>query len=106
MDFTTAVATCFRKYADFKGRASQAEFWWWALFNLIASVCLGIIDDRLSLAFTVGTLLPCAAVATRRLHDTNRGGWLQLVGLVPLIGWVLIIVWLTQAPREPNRFNA
>lgn len=106
MTFTESVTVCFRKYADFKGRASQAEFWWWALFNLIASVCLGIVDDRLSLAFSVGTLLPYLAVTTRRLHDTNRGGWQQLVGLVPLVGWVLIIVWLTQAPREPNRFNA
>ncbi len=105
MQFTDAVSICFRKYADFKGRASKAEFWWWALFNLIASMCLGIIDDRLSLAFTVGTLLPYAAVATRRLHDTNRGGWSQLVGLIPVVGWVLIIVWLAQDAREPNRFN-
>ena len=105
MTFTESVTVCFRKYADFKGRASRSEFWWWALFNLIASVCLQVIDERLSLAFTIGTLLPYAAVATRRLHDTDRSGWSQLIGLVPLIGWVLMVVWLAERPRDGNRYN-
>ncbi|MDP4301854.1 DUF805 domain-containing protein [Leptothrix discophora] len=106
MGFTDAVRTCFTKYVDFKGRASRSEFWNWALFNLIASIVLGILSDRLSLAFAVATLLPYIAVATRRLHDTGRGGWAQLVGLIPLIGWIVVLVWLVR-PGEPgpNRYG-
>jgi len=105
MTFTEAVKTCFNKYADFNGKAGKSEFWWWALFNFIAGLVLSIIDPRLSLAFTVGTLLPYIAVATRRLHDVDKSGWMQLVGLVPLIGWIIVIVWLAQDSKPTTRFD-
>lgn len=106
MDFPTAVRTGFVKYVDFSGRAGRAEFWHWALFSLIASIVLSVVDERLSLAFTLATLLPSIAVATRRLHDTDRGGWSQLVGVIPVIGWLLMLVWLTQVPTPgANRYG-
>lgn len=105
MTFNESVQTCFQKYAEFRGRASRSEFWWWALFNLIATVCLGIIDERLSIAFTVATLLPYLAVTSRRLHDTNRSGWAQLVGLIPLIGFIIMLVWLCQASRPTEHLD-
>lgn len=104
MTFTDSIRTCFTKYADFNGRASLSEFWWWALFSIVASVALGNISDKLSGAFTIATLLPYFAVSTRRLHDTNRSGWLQLLGLIPVIGWIVLIVFVAQASREPNRY--
>lgn len=104
MTFTESVKTCFTKYADFKGTASRSEFWWWALFNLIAGICLSIIDQRLSWAFTVATLLPYLAVSARRLHDVDKSGWMQLVGFVPVIGWILVIYWLAQEPKPTARF--
>lgn len=104
MTFTESIKTCFTKYADFKGKASRSEFWWWALFNFIAGICLSIINQRLSWAFTVATLLPYLAVSTRRLHDVDRSGWMQLVGLVPLIGWILVIYWLAQESKPAARF--
>ncbi|MDE2592830.1 MAG: DUF805 domain-containing protein [Burkholderiales bacterium] len=103
MTFNESVQTCFQKYAEFKGRASRSEFWWWVLFNLIATLCFSIIDERLSIAFTVATLLPYLAVTTRRLHDTNRSGWAQLVGLIPLIGFIIMIVWLCQAGQPDEQ---
>jgi uncharacterized membrane protein YhaH (DUF805 family) len=107
LTFGESIQICFSKYADFKGRASKSEFWWWALFNFIASLALGIVSDKLSLAFTVATLLPYVAVTTRRLHDTDKGGWAQLIGLIPIIGWVVIIVWLCRdGDPGPNRFGA
>lgn len=106
MTFTESIQTCFTKYADFKGTASRSEFWWWALFNFIASICLSIIDQRLSLAFAVATLLPYLAVSTRRLHDVDRSGWWQLIGLVPFVGWIMVIYWLAQAPKPAARFAA
>lgn len=96
MDFGESVKTCFSKYATFHGKASKAEFWWWALFNFVGTLCLSIIDEKLSLAFTVATLLPYLAVTTRRLHDTGRSGWAQLIGLIPILGWIVVIVWLCQ----------
>jgi len=105
MTFVEAVKTCFTKYADFSGKAGRSEFWWWALFNLIASICLGIIDERLSLAFTVATLLPYVAVSTRRLHDVDKSGWMQLIGLIPIIGWILVIVWLAQDSKPSTKFD-
>jgi uncharacterized membrane protein YhaH (DUF805 family) len=106
MALIDSVQTCFVKYADFQGRASRAEFWHWALFNLVVSIGLSVVSEWLSIAFTLATLLPYIAVTTRRLHDTDRGGWSQLVGLIPVIGWVLMLVWLAQpAPPDVNRFG-
>lgn len=99
MTFGESIRICFSKYADFSGIAGRSEFWWWALFNLIGSLALNAIDYRLSWAWTIATLLPYLAVTTRRLHDTGRNGWLQLLFLVPVIGWILMIIWLAQKGR-------
>lgn len=106
MTFNESIQTCFKKYADFKGNASKSEYWWWALFILIGTVCMTIVNDRLSLAFTVATLLPYLAVTARRLHDTDRSGWAQLIGFIPIIGWIVMIVWLCQDSKPSNRFEA
>ena len=59
----------------------------------------------LSLLFSLATLLPSLAVGARRLHDTNRSGWLQLLYILPLLGWILLFFWSAQGAREPNRFG-
>ena len=90
-----AVAQGFRKYAHFGGRATRAEYWWWALFIAIASIVFGVIDgligsgDALETLFYLAILLPSLAVTTRRLHDIGKTGWWQL-------GWyaVLFTAWL------------
>ena len=105
MMFIESVRTCFIRYADFSGCASRSEFWWWVLFNIIAGTALDVVSFNISMAFFIVTLLPYMAVTTRRLHDTDRGGWLQLVGLVPIVGWILIIVWCAQEGR-PNRYSS
>ncbi|MGN6388959.1 MAG: DUF805 domain-containing protein [Burkholderiaceae bacterium] len=96
MTFTESIQTCFVKYADFRGRASRSEFWWWSLFTLVVGVSLATISDRLNLAFTLATLLPGCAVTARRLHDTGHSGWLQLLWLVPILGWIPLIIWCAQ----------
>ena len=105
MTFGESIKTCFSKYADFNGRATRSEFWWWALFVVLVSAATGIVSDVLSGVFSLAVLLPYIAVGTRRLHDTDRSGWLQLIGLIPLIGWIVLIVWLAQEGKEPNRFS-
>jgi uncharacterized membrane protein YhaH (DUF805 family) len=106
MTFVESVKTCFSKYADFNGRASRSEFWWWALFCLIASVVLGAVSNKLSGVFSLATLVPYVAVAARRLHDTDRSGWMQLIGLIPVVGWILVIVWLAQDSKATTRFDS
>lgn len=104
MTFVDSVRTCFSKYADFNGCASRSEFWWWALFDLVGAIALGVISDRVSAAFTLATLLPYFAVTTRRLHDTDRSGWLQLLAFIPIVGWILLIVWCAQEGKSPSRY--
>jgi len=106
MNFVESIKTCFSKYADFNGRASRPEFWWWALFVFLGSAATGVVSHMVSALFSLAVLLPYIAVAARRLHDTDRSGWLQLVGLIPLIGWIVMIYWCAQPGKEPNRFGA
>jgi uncharacterized membrane protein YhaH (DUF805 family) len=104
MTFVESIRTCFTKYADFKGCASVSEFWWWTLFTFIASMAIGVVSNSASYAFTIATFVPGIAVGARRLHDTDRSGWFQLLWLIPLIGWVVLIVFLVQDSKVPNRY--
>lgn len=104
MTFGESISNCFSKYADFNGRATRSEYWWWVLFVMLAAIASMIINDVVYALFALGTFLPSIAVATRRLHDTNRSGWLQLLVLIPLIGVIILIVWYAQEGKEPNQF--
>ena len=75
MNFQESVKTCFSKYADFSGTASRPEYWWFALFVFVASIVISSVSPILSGLFSLATLLPAIAAATRRLHDTQRSGW-------------------------------
>lgn len=123
MDITTAVITCFSKYATFSGRSRRAEFWWFALFNLGVMLILAVIDASAGGPHRwmmggegpspVGTLywlvvfLPSLAVTVRRLHDTDRIGWWVLLQFLPVIG-PLILIWFLATPGTPgpNRFGS
>ena len=96
MNFSDAVQTCVRKYAEFNGRASRPEYWWFTLFVVLVGTLLGFVSSLLSWLFYLGMLVPSVAAASRRLHDTSRSGWWQLIGLVPLVGWIVMIVFLAQ----------
>jgi uncharacterized membrane protein YhaH (DUF805 family) len=98
MSFYEAIASCFSKYADFNGRATRSEYWWFFLFITLASCGAVVIDTTLYYLFSIGTLLPLLAAGARRLHDTNRSGWWQLLGLVPF-GIIVVIIFLAQQSR-------
>ena len=104
MTFGESIKTCFSKYATFDGRAAPSEFWWFFLFTLLVSAGTGIVSEMLSGLFSLAVLLPSLAVGARRLHDTDRSGWFLLLWLIPVIGWIILIVWAIQEGREPNRF--
>jgi uncharacterized membrane protein YhaH (DUF805 family) len=96
MTFQESIRVCFTKYADFTGRASRSEYWWFFLFIVLVSLGASMISNVLSVVFSLATLLPSIAAATRRLHDTNRSGWWQLICIVPVVGLIVLIVFLAQ----------
>jgi len=113
MTFSEAVQTCLSKYAIWEGRAGRAEFWW---FNLLGGLITlgGVIAKVFSptagivifWVCAIPLLLPSIAVGIRRLHDTGRSGWHFLWTLVPLVGSLVMLVYLTQ-PSDPrsNRYG-
>jgi len=105
MNFVDAIKTCFVKYADFKACASRPEFWWWTLFTVIASLALQVASTHLSAAFSIATFLPSIAVGARRLHDTDRSGWWQLLYFLPIIGWIVLIIFWAEAGKQ-SRYGA
>lgn len=105
MTLGQSINTCFAKYATFSGRATMSELWWWVFFVFFCSFVLNNIHATAALLFSLVTLVPSFAVTARRLHDSNRSGWWQLVGLVPFIGWCFVVYWCVQPAKEPNRFG-
>ena len=104
---------CWKKYAEFSGRARRKEFWMFVLFNFLATFVAGFLDGLLGTGgalyglYSLAVLIPSLAVAARRLHDTDRSGWWQLIALIPLIGAIILLVFfcLDSKPGE-NRFGA
>ncbi len=115
MNFMDAVRTCLNKYATFSGRARRSEFWWFILFNFAAQIAASIVDGIIAaiigfsaLAFLVmlALFIPGLAVSVRRLHDTGRSGWWLLLGLIPVVGIVVLIVWYaTEGQPGPNQYG-
>ena len=94
-----------KKYAEFNGRSRRKEYWMFVLFNLIISIVLastervlGIGSEYgtgfLSAIYSLGILIPSIAVGVRRLHDIGKSGWWLLIALIPVIGWIWLIVLL------------
>ena len=107
MTFADSIKTCFSRYADFNGRAQRPEYWWFMLFLFLANLILGMISDTVSLIFSLATVVPSLSVGARRLHDTNRSGWWQLLWIIPVIGWIIIIVLQAQeGDLTDNQFGS
>jgi uncharacterized membrane protein YhaH (DUF805 family) len=92
--FIGAIKTCFNKYATIEGRASRSEYWYWFLFNFLLTFIAWI--PVLGWLISLAVLVPSFTVAVRRLHDTGRSGWSLLFGLIPFVGWIILIVFYVQ----------
>ena len=117
MSFQDAIRTCLqRKYADFHGRARRSEYWFFILFTAIVGAVGGILDaifgtrsemysgtGPIQGLLQLALLLPTLAVGARRLHDTSRSGWWLLIGLIPLVGWIILIVFFVQDSHPANQ---
>ena len=117
MGFAEAVQSCFKQYVGFTGRARRSEYWWFALFGLIVGIVANLIDTVLGTMsedtnvgvlgtiVSLALLLPTLAVAIRRLHDTSRTGWWILIGLIPIVGWIILIVFYVQDSHPDNKYG-
>ena len=113
-----------KKYIVFSGRARRNEFWMFQIFNTLTFIIFPIISTifpiiigwdldlilivyGLSMGlYGLGTLIPSLAVSIRRLHDTGRSGWRLLVGLMPLVGWILTLIWyLSDSEARENKYG-
>jgi uncharacterized membrane protein YhaH (DUF805 family) len=108
-----------RQYAVFKGRARRKEYWFFILFNLIASLVLTVVDymtgsldpelgmGLLSGLYSLAVLIPSLAVTVRRLHDTDHTGWWLLIGLIPLLGAIVLLIFMLQDSKPgDNQYGA
>jgi uncharacterized membrane protein YhaH (DUF805 family) len=126
MSFTAAIRSVLTQYAGFTGRARRSEYWWFALFTVLVGLAAAILDSVLGttlgpdnsaawrgstgvigIIVNLALLLPTLAVAVRRLHDTDRSGWWLLIGLVPIVGAIVLLVFFVLDSKPgTNRFGA
>ena len=103
MQIQESVEICVtQKYADFNGRATRSEYWWFVLFLVVINALLGIAAEALAGAFGLAMLVPYFAVGTRRLRDTGRSPWWWLLLLLPVIGWITLAVFFAQRGVTPT----
>jgi uncharacterized membrane protein YhaH (DUF805 family) len=111
MTFTGAISDAFSKYATFSGRSSRAAYWWFYLFALIAVIAALVIDVAIGTGGIVYGLvalalfLPNLAVTVRRLHDSGHSGWWLLIGLVPVVGFIVLLIFTLQGSDAPNQWG-
>ena len=131
--FKEAIVTCFRKYATFKGRARRSEFWFFTLFIYLVEYGFGALSSFIGnifltsmamsgsietltgpyialsvigLVLSLALFLPSLAVTWRRLHDIGKSGGWFFIGLVPLVGWIFLLVWFCRDSQPgDNRFG-
>ena len=113
MTMKEAVASAFAKYATFSGRARRSEFWYFYLFNAIvgtvlSSLIVGFADSNLSAVFSgisslyaLVVFIPTLALYWRRLHDIGKGGGSYFICLIPVVGGIILLVWLCR-DSEPD----
>lgn len=112
MGFVQAISSGFSNYVNFSDRASRSEYWFWVLFVLIADVVAIAIDAAIgkqiiTSLFGLAVLLPGLGVTVRRLHDLDRTGWWIFLGLIPLVGAIILIIWFCSKGTDGlNRFGA
>ena len=109
MNMKQSVKSVLSQYATFSGRASRSEYWWfhlalWLSFVLLIVPLIGIL---IYVVIVLGSIIPSVAVSARRLHDSNKSGWYQLIGLVPFIGGIaLIVLYTLPSDKGENKYGS
>ena len=103
MKFQESVEICLtKKYAEFEGLATRSEYWWFVLFCVIVNAILNALSWKLGTIASLALLVPQIAAGARRLRDTDRNPLLLLLWFVPIIGWIILIVFMAQPGKSPT----
>lgn len=106
MQFQESIKTCFNKFADFNGRASRSEFWWFVLFVLVANIVVeSVFKGTIGYIITIALMVPHLAVGIRRLHDINKPAAWILLSFIPLACLVLIYWWAQKSQTSTNQYG-
>jgi uncharacterized membrane protein YhaH (DUF805 family) len=114
MNFAEAIQSGFQNYVGFSGRAARSEFWFWVLFAVLVSIATQVLDgilfgQQFGILSGIGALalfLPGLAVSVRRLHDRDKSGWFVLLYFIPLIGFIILLIWYCmRGTIGANRFG-
>ena len=101
VEFIEACKMFWKRYAEFEGRSRRSEYWWAYLMTFLLG-CIPGINYISGLA----CLIPSLAIGARRLHDIGKSGWNLLIGLIPLVGWIILIIWFCQDGQVgPNEYG-
>lgn len=111
--FVGALKDGFARYVDFRTRSTRSQFWWWMLWSLLIGFAAAILDAALgmgdsgpvNLLTSLAMLLPSIAVSIRRLHDIGRTGWWYLMVIVPLIGWIVLLIFFCTKSQGDNKWG-
>jgi uncharacterized membrane protein YhaH (DUF805 family) len=103
-----------KQFSDFNGRASRKEYWMYTLINTLIEIGFIWFDQlidpgfgMLSIIYSLAMMIPGVAVAVRRLHDVNKSGWMFLLNLLPIIGWIwLLVLFFTEGTKGENKFGS
>ena len=107
MNFTQAVKTCLmQKYVEFAGRAGRPEFWWFFLFQFLVMAAASLFGDIINGLAALALLLPGLGAGARRLHDIGKSGWFLLLGLIPFVGFLILIYFFVQPSGPANAWGA
>ena len=123
MTFSQSIKSVFSKYADFSGRATRSEYWYFYLFNFLVgmvyyialfamlgsgsrdSSAVGYLSVMIIIYALVMTI-PSLAVTVRRLHDTGHSGWWIFLNLIPVIGSIVLFIWfITDSDPDTNEYG-
>ena len=116
--FISAIKKGFRGYVVWNARSTRSEYWLWTLFVIIVSVAAQVVDSLLFSTATASGLRPVGVIVSlarflpglsvwiRRLHDTDRSGWWAWIILIPIVGWIVSLVFvLLPSKMGPTRWN-
>jgi len=127
VSFIQAIKLFFKNYANFEGRSSRSEYWWFYVASMVITMPLNMLQQIMQFAVQnddtklmvlpvivmsfivmgigLGLLVPSIAICTRRLHDIGKSGWWQLIGFIPIVGAIILIVWFIKESEGPNQYG-
>jgi uncharacterized membrane protein YhaH (DUF805 family) len=111
MTFSQAISDGFSKYVTFSGRSSRSAYWWWYLFTVLVAAVAWLIDVIFGTIYVIGALaslvlfLPSLAVTVRRFHDAGHTGWWILTWILPLVGFIVTLIFALTPSQPPNEWG-